>query len=141
MNASLFQSLLNIFPDGESLDASTFYISFWNMEAFIKVDEEDNFQMFLNFEFNLDEKQNLILNKAKQMGLLGFHYYHPISLSSQRVKLRVLQNPKFKTQFVALVSNLDEIQYSIKFLNQCHIDMTMMAIQSLDNINQKHQLI
>ncbi|PCJ18718.1 MAG: hypothetical protein COB02_09790 [Candidatus Cloacimonadota bacterium] len=141
MTKNFIQSLKENFPDGKQIDESTFYLNSWNLEAFIKKSDDESFQIFLNFEFNLDENQLLILNKAKQMGLLGFHYYHPISLSSKVIQLRVLNNPQFKTQFVALCDNFDNIKQMIDSLSQSHIDMTMSAIESLDTINKKYQLI
>ncbi|MCO4781201.1 MAG: hypothetical protein KC646_02680 [Candidatus Cloacimonetes bacterium] len=140
MANSDLQKLNSIFLDGKMIDESTFYISFWNQEVFVKTSDE-GYQLFINFEFNLDESQNLILNKAKLMGLLGFHYYHPISLNSKAIKLRVLNNPKLKTQFVALAATSNDIKIAIDAFNQCHLDMTMSAIEALNKMNEKHQLI
>lgn len=140
MTETNLNNLEQKFPDGEMIDPSTFYMSFWNQEVFVN-ESEDGFQLFINFEFNLDESQNIVLSKAKLMGLLGFHYYHPISLCSKEIKLRVFNNPKLKTQFVALAATSNDIKSAIDAFNQCHLDMTMSAIDALNKMNEKHQLI
>lgn len=100
-------------------------------------------RFYLNFEFNLDAEQKVVLSKAKSMGLLGYYYYQNIASFvklSQQIPLEAFSEPVLHTNFVLENRSIEELCHVVTKLIDKHIEVTEAAFNALLIIRDKYKL-
>ena len=140
----LIEKLNSIFPQGEITShpcdnsSEIFLIRTWFYEVYFE-EKNSKIKIFLELDFNLNQEEIEILKKAKAMGLDSFHFWTPMAqfLQENNIPCMVSKNSSFHTSLLLLL-NFDTLKEKIKSLDNLHIDLTTLALESIEKLKIKY---